>query len=78
MRAGRPRAQLRVSLGRDVVRVHVAGQLDELDQLAVRRQSREDQPSRLQVAAELVVDLVAVPVALLDLVRAVGLGHDRP
>ena len=38
-----PAAQLGVCLGGDVVRVHLAGQLDELDQLVLRADAGEDQ-----------------------------------
>ena len=45
VRAGRAGAELRVRLGADVVRVHVARQLDVLDQAAVGRQPRR-RPAR--------------------------------
>ena len=50
VRLGRARAQLGVGLGRDVVRVHVARQLDELDQTAVRRGAGEPEPGLLELA----------------------------
>jgi hypothetical protein len=37
MRIVRPRPQLRVRLGSDIERVHVARQLDELDEHAIGR-----------------------------------------
>ena len=43
MRIGRARAQLGVRLRGDVVRVHVARQLDVLDEVAVGREPREEQ-----------------------------------
>ena len=52
---------------RDEERVHVARQLDELDQPAVRRRAGEDQAGLLEPLAVGVVDLVAVPVPLADL-----------
>ena len=66
VRPGRARAQLGVRLGGDVVRVHVARQLDELDQPVVRADAGEDQAGLLELLAVGVVDLVAVAVALLD------------
>ena len=66
VRPGRARAQLGVRLGGDVVGVHVARQLDELDQAVVGRGPGEHQPGLLEPVAVAVVDLVAVPVALLD------------
>ena len=64
VRHGRPRLQLRVRLGGHEVRVHLVGQLDELDQLRVRRRAADHQAGLLQLAAVGVVDLVAVPVPL--------------
>src|ERR1700761_2850674 len=64
-RAGRPGQELRVRLGGDEKRVRVAGQFDELHQAVVRRQAREDQTGLLKALPVGVVDLVAVPVALL-------------
>ena len=46
------------------------GQLDELDQRAVRRGAGEHQAGRLELVAVGVVDLVAVPVPLVDRARA--------
>ena len=44
----------------------VGGQLDRLDQPLVRAGARADQPGRLEAPAQVVVDLVAVAVALVD------------
>jgi hypothetical protein len=46
--------------------VHVARQLDHLDEAAVGRLAAEDEPRPLQLLAELRVELVAVSVALAD------------
>ena len=59
-----PRAQLRVRLRSDIERVHVARQLDVLDEVTVGRRSREPQPSVGDLLAIRVVHLVAVTVAL--------------
>ena len=77
VRPGRARAQLGVGLGGDVVGVHLARQLDELDQVEVRVGAGEDQAGLLELVAVGVVDLVAVPVALLDPRLAVGLADHR-
>ena len=67
MRVGRPRAQLGVRLRRDVVRVHVARQLDVLDEVAVGREARRTRArASASCVAVAVVDLVAVAVALVD------------
>ena len=50
------------------------GQFDDLRQFAVGRQAGEAQPGVLELAAIVDVDLVAVPVALADLGRAVDPG----
>ena len=73
-----PGLELGVRLGGDEVRVHVARQLDELDQL--RRPARcrlITSPASSQPFAVGVVHLVAVPVPLGDLGLAVALG-DQP
>ena len=72
VRSGRPGPQLGVRLRGDVVGVHVAGQLHELDEVVVRRGPREHEAGLLELVAVDVVDLVAVPVPLLDQVLAVG------
>ena len=53
-----------MSLRGDEERVHVARQLDELDQPAVGRQPGADQAGVLELGAVGVVDLVPVPVPL--------------
>ena len=50
VRPGRAGLELRVRLGADEERVHLARQLDELDQPAVRRGPGDDQPGRLELA----------------------------
>src|SRR5689334_4038114 len=78
VRPGRPGLQLGVRLGRDEVRVHVTRVLDVLDELVVGRDAGEDDPGALlQLRAIRVVDLVAVPVPLLDVrLVAVDLADD--
>ena len=51
VRPGRPRLQLRVRLGGDEERVHVARQLDELDQPAVRRGAGDHQAGLARAAS---------------------------
>src|SRR5690606_36981476 len=58
------RQELGVSLRGDVVRVRVARQLDELDELTVGRLSRDDQAGGLELRTVLVVHLVPVAVTL--------------
>src|SRR5664280_773816 len=77
MRAGRPGEELRVSLGGDVVRMHVGRQLGELDQAAVGRGAGEAESGLLDLGPVVVVDLVAVAVALIDQEGTVGTGDDR-
>src|SRR5579859_946462 len=62
VRARWARAELGVGLSRDVVRVDVAGKLDELDKLAIRGRPREHQSRLGELTAVRVVDFVAVPV----------------
>src|SRR6478735_1361992 len=78
VRPSGPRPELGVGLGGDVVRVHVAGQLHELDQVEVGVGAGEHDAGRLELLAVVVVDLVAVAVPLLDTPRAVGRADDRP
>ena len=77
VRVVRAAAELGVRLRADVERVHVARQLDELDEVAVGRHAREHQARVGDAVAVGVVDLVAVAVALADLGGAVELGGDR-
>ena len=51
--------------------------LDDLDELAVRREPADAHTGRLQLGHELLVDLVAVAVPLGDLACAVGLVGER-
>ena len=60
----RPRLELRVELARHEPRV--VGQLDDLHQPARLERARDDQAVGDEPVAELVVHLVAVPVALVD------------
>ena len=55
----------------------VAGDLHRLHQTTVGRLTAESQPSHLQLGPVLVVELIAVAVALVDLRRAVAVGHLR-
>src|SRR5690606_18532331 len=73
VRVRRARPQLGVRLRRDVVRMHVARKLDELDEVAVRRQAGEDETRFGELLAVRVVDLVTVAVALVHQRRAVHL-----
>ena len=64
-------------LGADEERVQVAGQLDVLDQPAVRRRARHEQTGVLQLGPVVVVHLVPVPVPGGDLHPPVRLGDER-
>src|SRR5581483_6747920 len=75
MPGARRRRELRVELAADEPRM--AGQLDHLAQLLALRQARHAQPLVLQPLDVLVVDLVAVPVPLVDGVGAVDLARER-
>ena len=57
----------------DEERVHLARELDELDQPIVGRGARAHEPGLLEPGAVPVVHLVAVPVALVHHFLAVGL-----
>ena len=59
-------AALELGVGLGAHEERVTRQLDELDQPVVGRGARADEPGLLEPAAVLVVDLVAVPVALVD------------
>src|SRR5258706_6467891 len=74
--AHRPRLELRVELAADEPRV--IGQLDHLDERAVRRQPRATHPELGEDIAVRIGDLVAVAVSLAHFARAVHLGHARP
>src|SRR5580658_3512939 len=67
----RTRAELGMELRAQEERVVL--DLEDLDERAVRRETREHDPLLPEAVAVLVVELVAVPVPLLDLDRAVGL-----
>src|SRR5438128_12227213 len=54
------------------------GQLDDLHEAPLLEGARDDQASVDEALAEVVVDLVAVPVALVDYRLAVGLLRPRP
>ena len=69
MRAVRAGFQLRMRLGGDEERVIL--QLDHLDDAAVRGKAGERHAVVGQDAAEVIVDLVAMSVALMDLLRTV-------
>src|SRR3990170_3128813 len=70
-----PRPELRVELGAD--HPGVVPELADLNQRAVRQRAAGDEARRLKLRAELVVELVAVPVSLHDLIAAVGLARLR-
>src|SRR5215207_2352 len=76
VRVVRAAAQLGVRLSAHVERMHVAGQLDELDEVPVGRHARERHAGVGDAVAVRVVHLVAVAMALGDLGRAVELGCD--
>ena len=63
-RPRRPRLELRVELAGDEPRV--IGQLDDLDEPALLERARDDEAGVDELLAVVVVDLVAVPVALVD------------
>ena len=75
-RPRRSRLELRVELARDEPRV--IGQLDDLDEPPLLERSGDDETGVDELVAELVVDLVAVPVALVDRRLAVDLARARP
>ena len=75
-RARRPRLELRVELARDEPRV--VGQLDDLDQPPLLERARDDEARVDELLAVLVVDLVAVAVALVDDGLVVGVARPRP
>src|SRR4029453_12861260 len=72
-----PRFELWVRLSGDEVGMDLAGQLDELDQLGVRRGTADHQTRILELVAVSVVDLVTMPMPLFDLCLAVALGNNR-
>src|SRR5688572_4961208 len=74
MPVARVRRELRVELHADEPRM--ARQLDDLDQ-AVLRERRDREPGLLHGLEVIVVELVAVPVALVDHVAAVNLAGQR-
>src|SRR5215207_2420249 len=74
-RSVRARLELRVVLRRDEERM--VGQLDDLDEALVGCGARHDQARRLEPAAQEVVDLVAMAVALVDDRLAVDLARLR-
>src|SRR5207302_9911968 len=71
----RPALELRMGLGPDPERV--TGQLDELHQPVIRGRSRTHQAGVLQPVPVPGVDFVAVPVAFVDQLVAVGEGDLR-
>src|SRR5919198_3589388 len=71
VRPVRPRAELGVELARH--EPGVVGQLDDLDQAAIRRQTAEDHPRLVHHLAVLVVELETVAVPLVHDLFAVGL-----
>src|SRR5699024_10948088 len=73
----RARTQLGGGVRRGVERVHFARQLDILGECAVGREAGELQTGVRDLLAVPVVHLVAVTVALRDLVRPVEFGDDR-
>src|SRR4029453_12996309 len=72
-----PRFQLWVRLSGDEVGMDLAWQLNELDQLVVRRGTADHQTRILQLVAVSVVDLITMPMPLLDVCLTVALGNDR-
>ena len=62
----------------DEERVVVPAQLDDLDEPLIGRGARADEPSRLEPAAQVVIDLIAMPVALVHDRFAVELAHPGP
>ncbi len=72
------RLELRVVLRRDEERVDVPRQLDRLDQPLVWRRARAHEPGRLEPPAQVVVDLIAMTVALVHDRLAVELADPGP
>lgn len=70
VRMARPRLQLGMELHRD--EPGVVGNLEHLDQTVLGADPGEDHPPLLQRGAVGVVELIAVPVALLDQLLPVG------
>ena len=76
-RPRRPGLELRMELARHEPRV--IGQLDDLDEPPALERARDDEPRPDELVAEVVVDLVAVPVALEhDRLAPVRLARARP
>src|SRR5690606_8984301 len=71
----RRRGELRMELAREEPRM--VRQFDDLDQQVVHRLARDHQAEVLELLAVVVVELVAVPVALADHVLAVQLARER-
>ena len=71
MRVVRARLELRMCLRGDEPRVIL--DLDHLDEAVIRQRAGDDQSLLLQGAAELIVELEAVAMALMDEVRAICL-----
>src|SRR6185295_20215842 len=74
MRLERPALQFGMELDTD--EPGVVGPLDDLGQLVVGRHAREDQARTLERALIVDIDLVAVAMALADLVRPVDRADD--
>src|SRR5688572_33453688 len=75
MRLHRARLELRMELARDEPRM--PGQLDHLDQRAVRREAGQHEAAGLELLAVRVVELVPVTVALGGLAPVVDLPCER-
>src|SRR5882757_7465711 len=76
MRLGGSALELRVCLGADDEGMDVGAVLNELDQMPIRRRTGEPQPALRDAVAILVVDLVAVAVALRHLGGLISLRHN--
>src|SRR4029450_439919 len=72
-----PRFQLWMRLSGDEVGMDLARQLNEFDQLVVRRGAADHQTRILELVAVSVVDLITMPMPLLDMCLAVALGDNR-
>jgi len=76
LRVGRTALELGMSLGGHIPRMHIARQLDHLDQTLVGRKARDYQTGVLELVTEGVVELKTVTVTLVDELLAIGLARE--
>src|SRR4249920_938486 len=77
MRSGWPRLELRMCLRGDEVRMNLAWQLDELNQLGVRGGAADHQTRLLEVRAVSIIHLIAMAMPLLNMGLSITLGDHR-